>query len=155
MLLCYNLGVIGTKRMENYMKELSSLQIERLKYQPKLPASLAGGINNLNMVEGSKTECVKDAEQIQALLPVVEAESDSDDATINAANFKFTNVQLSEQSPLLGHTSASASLRNKYASLVVAIQRGEEYLKPNGEVIFQPQDIVWLVGDPKVISELK
>ena len=26
------------------MKELSSLQIERLKYQPKLPASLAGGI---------------------------------------------------------------------------------------------------------------
>ena len=33
------------------MKELSSLQIERLKYQPKLPASLAGGINNLNMVE--------------------------------------------------------------------------------------------------------
>ena len=49
------------------MKELSSLQIERLKYQPKLPASLAGGINNLNMVEGSKTECVKDAEQIQAL----------------------------------------------------------------------------------------
>ena len=94
-------------------------------------------------------------EQIQALLPVVEAESDSDDATINAANFKFTNVQLSEQSPLLGHTSASASLRNKYASLVVAIQRGEEYLKPNGEVIFQPQDIVWLVGDPKVISELK
>ena len=49
------------------MKELSSLQIERLKYQPKLPASLAGGINNLNMVEGCKTECVKDAEQIQEL----------------------------------------------------------------------------------------
>ena len=49
------------------MKELSSLQIERLKYQPKLPASLAGGINNLSMVEGSKTECVKDAEQIQEL----------------------------------------------------------------------------------------
>ncbi len=49
------------------MKELSSLQIERLKYQPKLPASLAGGINNLSMVEGSKTECVKDSEQIQEL----------------------------------------------------------------------------------------
>lgn len=49
------------------MKELSSLQIERLKYQPKLPASLAGGINNLTMVEGCKTECVKDAEQIKEL----------------------------------------------------------------------------------------
>ncbi len=49
------------------MKELSSLQIERLKYQPKLPAALAGGINNLTMTEGNKTECVKDAEQIQEL----------------------------------------------------------------------------------------
>ncbi len=49
------------------MKELSSLQIERLKYQPKLPSSLAGGINNLAMIEGSKTECVKDAEQIKEL----------------------------------------------------------------------------------------
>jgi len=49
------------------MKELSSLQIERLKYQPKLPASLAGGINNLTLVEGNKTQAVKDCEQIEEL----------------------------------------------------------------------------------------
>lgn len=49
------------------MKELSTLQIERLKYQPKLPESLAGGINNLAMTEGCKTECVKDSEQIKEL----------------------------------------------------------------------------------------
>ena len=49
------------------MKELSSLQIERLKYQPKLPSSLAGGINNLSLSEGNHTECVKDAEQIKEL----------------------------------------------------------------------------------------
>ena len=49
------------------MKELSSLQIERLKYQPKLPASLAGGINSLSLIEGNKTECVKDQEDIKKL----------------------------------------------------------------------------------------
>ena len=49
------------------MKELSPLQIERLKYQPKLPSSLAGGINSLDIIEGNKTECVKDAEQIRNL----------------------------------------------------------------------------------------
>ncbi|MBQ3640799.1 diphosphate--fructose-6-phosphate 1-phosphotransferase, partial [bacterium] len=49
------------------MKELSSLQIERLKYRPKLPACLAAGINCLTMAEGCKTECVKDKEQIQEL----------------------------------------------------------------------------------------
>ena len=65
------------------MKELSSLQIERLKYQPKLPASLAGGINSLSLIEGNKTECVKDAEQIKELFantygkPVVTFKSDA------------------------------------------------------------------------------
>ena len=49
------------------MKELSSLQVERLKYQPKLPASLAGGINCIDITEGCKTECVKDKEQIKEL----------------------------------------------------------------------------------------
>jgi CPA2 family monovalent cation:H+ antiporter-2 len=94
-------------------------------------------------------------EQIQRLLPVVEAHEEEQQAPVNANNFKLTNVQLSESSPLLGHTSASASLRNKYMALVVAIQRGDEYLKPNGEVEFQPNDIVWLVGDVKKLTELK
>ncbi len=49
------------------MKKLSPLQIERLKYQPKLPACLALGINSLELVEGSSTQSVKDQEQIQNL----------------------------------------------------------------------------------------
>ena len=49
------------------MKELSPLQVERLKYQPKLPASLANGINKLDVVQGEKTQSVKDQNQIQEL----------------------------------------------------------------------------------------
>lgn len=49
------------------MKKLSPLQIERLKYQPKLPACLALGINSLEMVEGNATESVRDQEQIRSL----------------------------------------------------------------------------------------
>ena len=49
------------------MTKLSPLQIERLKYQPKLPLSLQSGVNSLELVEGSATESVRDQEQIQAL----------------------------------------------------------------------------------------
>lgn len=49
------------------MEKLSPLQIERLKYQPKLPSSLSAGINSLEMVEGSATQSVRDQEQIQEL----------------------------------------------------------------------------------------
>ena len=49
------------------MEKLSPLQIERLKYQPKLPSSLSEGINGLEMVEGSATQSVRDQEQIKEL----------------------------------------------------------------------------------------
>ena len=114
---------------------------------------IPGGNNRV--FPGDVLGVIGNDEQIQALLPVVEAEREPINLTVSAADFKLTNVLLSESSPLLGHTSASANIRGKYTSLVVAIQRGEEFLKPNGEVVFQPQDIVWLVGDPKVIAQLK
>ena len=49
------------------MTNLSPLQIERLKYQPKLPVSLANGINHLIMNEGSATEAVANKEEIKNL----------------------------------------------------------------------------------------
>ena len=49
------------------MTKLSPLQIERLKYQPKLPSSLQNGVNSLEVVEGSATESVRDQEQIKTL----------------------------------------------------------------------------------------
>ena len=49
------------------MKQLSPLQIERLKYQPKLPSCHAQGINALEMAEGAPTEAVRDQAQIKDL----------------------------------------------------------------------------------------
>ena len=55
------------RRKETFMTNLSPLQIERLKYQPKLPASLANGINHLVSNEGSATESVANQDEIKAL----------------------------------------------------------------------------------------
>lgn len=52
---------------ESFMTNLSPLQIERLKYQPKLPSSLANGINHLISQEGSATEAVANKEEIKSL----------------------------------------------------------------------------------------
>ncbi len=49
------------------MKELSPLQIERLKYQPKLPSSLSEGVNKLKFIQGENTKAIRDEEQIQKL----------------------------------------------------------------------------------------
>ena len=49
------------------MEKLSPLQIERLKYQPKLPSQLTSGINCLEIIEGEPTQSVRDQEQIKNL----------------------------------------------------------------------------------------
>lgn len=75
------------------MTELSPLQTERLKYQPKLPSSLRGGVNNLELVQGENTQAVRDAEQIKELFqntygtPIVTFES-----TDNKKNAAIKNV---------------------------------------------------------------
>ncbi len=48
------------------MTNISPLQQERAKYQPKLPTSLKGPVN---LVEGEKTESVDDQEDIKKLFP--------------------------------------------------------------------------------------
>ncbi|MCQ2739482.1 MAG: diphosphate--fructose-6-phosphate 1-phosphotransferase [bacterium] len=49
------------------MTNLSPLQIERLKYEPKLPSSLANGINHLVSQEGTATQSVANQDEISAL----------------------------------------------------------------------------------------
>ena len=51
------------------MKELSPLQKARLGFKPVLPATLAAGIKSIEVVEGEKTECVKDQADIKKLFP--------------------------------------------------------------------------------------
>ena len=74
------------------MAKLSPLQIERLKYQPKLPLSLKSGINSLEMIEGASTQSVANQEEIKNLFshtygkPTVTFKSSSSVKDIEARN---------------------------------------------------------------------
>lgn len=49
--------------------ELSSLQIARYKYEPKLPGTLRDGVKKICVKEGSPTKSVADQDKIKALFP--------------------------------------------------------------------------------------
>ena len=48
---------------------ISPLQKERLKYVPKLPGMLRGGIAEISVQEGEATQSVADQDKIKALFP--------------------------------------------------------------------------------------
>lgn len=88
------------------MKDLSPLQIERLKYQPKLPSSLSEGVNKLGLIQGENTKAVRDEEQIKELFkntygkPVVTFKATS---TENSSEIKNVGVILSGGQAPGGH----------------------------------------------------
>lgn len=74
------------------MTNLSPLQVERLKYQPKLPSSLSEGINKLAINEGSATESVANQAEIKELFkntygkPTVTFKTSSDSKSLEQRN---------------------------------------------------------------------
>ncbi len=95
-------------------------------------------------------------EQIASIIPVLEEDNTDMDNDASSNSIKFTHIQLSPSSPLVGQTSATAQIRDKYKALLVAIQRPDgTYSHPDGTTRFEAEDVLWLVGNPKVLEQLK
>jgi len=74
------------------MVELSPLQKERLGFEPVLPSTLAAGIKNIAVIEGEKTECVKDQEEIKKLFANTYGKCTVTFKTGDAQSFTARNV---------------------------------------------------------------
>ena len=62
---------------------------------------------------------------------------------------------LSLNSPLIGKTPVTASLRNEYDLLAVAVDRNGEFIDSDPDFIFEAGDIVWVAGTEENIHKIK
>ena len=147
----YNCPFVGERLMNSNLRKQYGVNVVSIQRGASVILIPKG---DTRIFPGDVLGVIGTDEQIQTLLPVVEAH-DEHEHSESQVKVKMFNIQLTENSPLLGKTTATASLRNDYSSLVVAIQRGEEYIKPTGEVPFEVGDIVWLVGDAERLAQLK
>lgn len=96
-------------------------------------------------------------DEIQKLIPIIEAPEAEDDGSgaSAAASFRLISIQLTETSPLVGKTIGESQLSSKYKSLLVSMMRDDAYTTPDASTCFKPHDILWLVGDPAILQQLK
>lgn len=94
-------------------------------------------------------------EQIDRILPVIEKSLPEDSQHADLHSAQLTAIVLTENSPLTGQTPQSSELRNRYEAIVVAVDRGEDHIDTQPDLVFQAGDMLWLVGDPDKISKLK
>ena len=110
---------------------------------------------DMRIFPGDMLGIIGNDEQIQRLLPIIEDSAENSEVH-DDVEVKFMPIEIGEHSPLVGKTSASIRLRDDYQALLVAIQRGENrYIKPDGSEVFEPHDILWVVGNDAKLAPLK
>lgn len=109
----------------------------------------------MRIFPGDQLAVIGSDEQIQKLLPVIEQSSEMPSEAYDKSKVEFLHFELSDQSPIIGKSVAQVRLRDEYAALLVAIQRGDKYIKPTGDDVFEAYDVIWIVGDAKRLQSLK
>ncbi len=111
--------------------------------------------SDMRIFPGDVLAVIGNEEQIQRILPLVEAQNDIGEMP-NLDDVKFVHFAISNQSPIVGMSLENSKLRENYGALLVAVQRGEDnYISPTPDLVFHTGDILWIVGDPKRLSTLK
>ncbi|RWU04415.1 cation:proton antiporter domain-containing protein [Pedobacter chitinilyticus] len=70
-------------------------------------------------------------------------------------DMSLQKIVINSKSPVFGQTIRDSGIREKTQGLVVGIERnGQRILNPDSNLVFENEDIVWIVGNNKRIPEL-
>lgn len=95
-------------------------------------------------------------DQLQAFTPVFEATEAANGTPINIEDITLQKFVIDEHTRLRGKTLRDSGIRENSNGLVVGIERnGKRILNPDSNTVFEWDDIVWLVGDRKLIPNLR
>ena len=124
------------------------VNIQRAGKQHPVPSG------DMRIFPGDVLGVIATEEQIQRMLPLIEAQQETIDPT--HSDIKFIHFAISNNSPIVGKSLEGANIRENYGALLVAVQRNEDdYISPTPDLVFRAGDILWIVGDPKQLAPLK
>lgn len=128
------------------------------------------GINLVSIQRNSTTHMVPDGEmrifpgdilgvigsdeQILQILPIVEAKADAMPTNDADQNVKFTHFTLRDGADIVGKSLKDARLREDYSALLVSVERDGKFVSPSLDLEFRVSDVLWIVGDPKLLEPL-
>ncbi len=68
---------------------------------------------------------------------------------------ELVSVKLSANSPVLNKKLSECDIPNTYNAMLIKLIRGEEHLQPLPEIVLCQDDLLWLVGNPKDIENIR
>ncbi|MCH5234439.1 MAG: cation:proton antiporter [Muribaculaceae bacterium] len=72
------------------------------------------------------------------------------------SNVELRSIALSDKSPVINIPLGETDIRKDYYCMIVKVQRGEDvFEQPGADTILREGDIIWVVGDPEKMEEMK
>ncbi len=69
---------------------------------------------------------------------------------------ELKSIQLTPGSPVIGRPLSQTDIRGDYYAMIVKIQKCDgSFVQPTPDLVLQPGDLLWVVGDPKEFIKMK
>ena len=154
MTVGYDCPFVGEKLRDADLRRKYGVNVANIERNGVLHPVPTG---DMRVFPGDTLGVIGNEEQIERMLPIVEREEGATATIHNEA--RFASYVLTKGSQLVGKTLKDARLREDYGALLVAVERpvGEnetQYISPTPDVVFGAGDIIWVVGDPKVLRKI-
>lgn len=94
-------------------------------------------------------------DQLASVKPLFEGVADENTTSFPKQDMSLQKIIINSKSPVFGQTIRDSGIRERTQGLVVGIERnGIRILNPDSNLVFENDDIVWIVGNNKKIPEL-
>lgn len=148
----YGSKYIGMRLDETDLRSSHGISIASIQRGEQLIPVPDGKVR---LFPGDSLSIIGTEENIQAVLPLLEANTGVNTSNAKASDMKLTSVRLTDKSPLVGKTIANSQLSTKYSALLVSISRGDEFIATPSSLEFKPGDVLWMVANPSIVSSLR
>ena len=148
----YDSQFIGLKIADSHLRDTYStniMSIQRGSHVIYVPSS------SIRIFPGDILGIVGTDEQLQTVIPLIEAGIEDQEESDMHADVRLLNVDLKPGSPLIGKNVVTSCLGKTYSALLVSVQRQDNFLPPTPQTVFAPGDILWMYGLPSLVSSLK
>lgn len=147
-------SMIGQTLVELAIREkhgINIAMIERGNIMIPTPKS------NERLYPHDKVMVIGTDDQLASIKPLFEGEGTElqTEKTFPKQDMALQKIVINSRSPIYGQTIRDSGIREKTQGLVVGIERnGQRILNPDSNMVFENEDIVWIVGNHKLIPEL-
>lgn len=67
----------------------------------------------------------------------------------------LASIKLTKASPAAGKPLRDIDFLHDFCSMVVKVKRNNEFIDPMPDFVLEPDDVIWIVGDPNYFEKLK